>query len=259
MRQRFATLFPLLLIMFIGFVLINKNTAPRQTMPVVAQQIYVEPTLSPVPTATMTPYPTREQVINPATATALAPFIPVTPSPTLIPDSFAPGGENEFISSIWFGRLIGLIVLGMIGWLIYIFREIKLYEIEKDLEIKKAEIEAMTKLKINPRPILSTNIITNDQGDFLQLSNQAKVSKGLVIEFLKAVFNLDDERGLAVSKWKNSPGWTQADIENILDHLGEASMITKRSTGKACEWLTAPDKNVLCRNVFRLSPFELEE
>ena len=212
------------------------------------------------------PAPTRhmayQQVLNPATATAVAamnPTVTPTPLPTLIPASFAPGGEHEAISSIWFNRLIGFAVLLLCAWLAHLFYQIRMYEIEKKAEIQRHEIDTLTKLKINPRPILSTNISTSNTGEqIVKLNNNQEVPKKLVLEFLKAVFDEEDQRGLAVSKWKTSPGWSQADIENILDHLGEAGITSKRQSGKACEWQTVPEPRTLA-HVFRISLYELED
>jgi hypothetical protein len=214
-----------------------------------------------------------QQVLNPATATAVAamnPTVTPTPSPTLIPHSFAPGGEKEAISSIWFNRLAGFLVLLGTGWFGHLFYQMRMYEIEKaaetaqyemdkKAEMQKQEIEALTRMKINPRPILSTNISSSEgNGEpTITLNNREVVAKKLVVEFLKAVFS-DDDRGLVVSRWKTSPGWQQKDIEAILDHLGEAEIITKRVNGKACEWQTTPERRTLA-HVFRLSPYELEE
>lgn len=234
-------------IFIIGFVLLIASrgigAAPLQVVPV--QQIVVTATpLPPIPTAVSTPF------VN-----VPPPRLTPTPAPTLIPDSYAPGGENDAVASLWFGRLLTIVFVAFFIWIISLFREIKLYQIEKDTEIKKAEIEAMARLKINPRPILSTRIVKD--GERISL-NGLEVDKKLILEFLKSPFNDADERGLVVSKWKNSPGWTQADIETILDHLANASMITKRQNGRSCEWLMTPEKRQLT-HIFRLSPFELEE
>ena len=227
-----------------GGVSVATNEPHRRSQPVATRQI------------------AYQQVLNPATATAVAAINPTatpTPSPTLIPASFAPGGENEAISSIWFSRLIGLMAFFLAAWLAHLFYQIRMYEIEKRAEIQRHEIDALAKLKINPRPILSTSISTSNTGEqVVKLNNGQEVTKLLVLEFLRAIFDENDQRGLAVSKWKASQGWSQADIENILDHLGEANIISKRQTGKACEWLTMPEKRTLA-HVFRISPYELED
>ena len=206
-------------------------------------EVIVTTTPFPTPAITQTPIMITNYQIRPSP----------TPAPTLIPDSYAPGGEHDAVASLWFGRLMGIAFFAAMIWVISLFRQIKLYQIEKDTEIKKAEIEAMARLKINPRPILSTNIVKN--GERISL-NGIEVDKNLVLEFLKSPFN-GDERGLLVSKWKLSAGWTQADIEAILDHLANASMITKRQSGKSCEWLITPERRALA-HIFRLSPFEIE-
>lgn len=246
-----ATVF--IVFLFASFLIRNGNTDNAAVIPVYAQPEVVA-TVGPSPS----PYPTVQQVLNPATATAIAPLRPTvapTPAPTLIPDSFAPGGENDAIFSLWFGRIVGVAVLVGSFWIAYLIYQLNMYKIEKDTELKKAEIDAMARMKINPRPILSTTI--TDGGDGIKLSNGQTVARELVVEFLKSPFN-QDERGLAVSRWKTSPGWAQTDIENILDHLGKAGMVTERTSGRACEWLVVPEKGQLAR-AFRLSPFEIED
>ena len=247
---------PIIIVLLFAFFLMNKDNSEKPIPAAYAQ------TIPDTPVPTSTPVATKEMVLNSTTATAIAPYYPTitpTPEPTLIPDSFAPGGENDAIFSLWFGRIIGLIVLCGLAWVAYLIYSLNMYKVEMETELKKAEIEAMTKLKINPRPILSTNVIKNDEtGDRIKLSNGQEVAKNLIIEFLKSVFDDSDEKGLAVSRWKSN-GWTQVDIEAVLDHLAEASMITKRQTGRACEWLVVPDRGILCRQVFRISPYELED
>lgn len=257
MKNKLAMAMPIIIVLFVAFFLIEKGSRPTRVavMPVYAQ---VE-----TPTITTTPAPTVQQVLNPATATAIAPFYPTitpTPAPTLIPDSFAPGGENDAIFSLWFNRIVGLIVLFGLIWIAYLVFALNKYKIEKETELKKAEIESLTKLKINPRPILSTNVVKDEEsGDRIKLSNGQEVSKNLIIDFLRSVFDDSDERGLSITRWRNSPGWSQADIESILDHLADASMVTKRQAGRSCDWLVVPDKGLLCRQVFRVSPYELED
>ncbi len=204
-----------------------------------------------------TPYPTQMIVMNAATATAIAPtprptLIPA-PEPTLIPNSYAPGGEMEATSSIWFTR--GFIIAGAIFvvWVVFMFREIKLYEIETKHIEKLAEIEALEKLKINPRPIVSSKV----DGDYVKLANGRKVKKQKISKFIRVVTSeTNNELGLTISKWKKLDGWEQADIENILDQLAAAMMVTKRENGRCCQWLIEPDKRSLS-HVFRLSPFEI--
>lgn len=255
MKRFIVGLSPIIIALIFMYLLLEdrKPTLPVRAAPAVQ-----------VVAPTTTPFPTRQIIMNQATATAVAPtpyptWTP-TPAPTLIPDSYAPGGENDAVFSLWFGRIMAVIVFAVIVWLFYLFYQIKMYEIEKRAEVQKAEIEAMTKLKINPRPILTTNVVHDSSGEKIKLSNGHEIDKELVIEFVRAQFNTEnDERGLAVSKWKNSNGWTQQDIEAILDHLAKAAMITERQSGKSCSWLTVPDKAILCRQVFRISPFELDE
>lgn len=251
MKNKLAMATPIIIVLFIAFFLVEKGSRSTRVavMPVYAQ---VE-----IPTITTTAAPTVQQVLNPATATAIAPFHPTitpTPAPTLIPDSFAPGGEKDAIFSMWFGRIVGLVVLIGLFWVTYLLYQLNMFKVEKDAELKKAEIEAMARLKINPRPILSTTI--TDDGEKIKLHNGQSVSRELVVEFLKSPFN-QDERGLIVSRWKTSPGWTQIDIESILDHLAQANMVTERTSGRACEWIIVPEKGQLAR-AFRLSPFEIE-
>lgn len=262
MKDRLGALIPVFILLFIGFVFINKSTQPSITLPIVQVSPSPEPVQQDIEISTPMPTSDRQQVLNPATATAIAPFSPTQtpiPTPTLIPDSFAPGGENDAILSLWFTRTVGFVFLCGLFWVAYLIYQIKIYEIEIKARIEAMQIQSLTKLKVNPRPILSTNIIKSDDGDKIKLSTGYVIDKKRVIEFLNATFDDSDERGLAVSRWKGQPDWQQADIENILDHLSEASMVSKRQTGKACEWLVAPEKNLLCRQVFRLSPYELEE
>lgn len=249
MKQKLINASPIIIVLIIFFLLTDGFSFSSPTA--VAQQEVVQAAV-----VQPTPRPTQMIVMNSATATAIAPtprptMIP-EPSPTLIPKSFAPGGEKEATADIWFKRILIILAFLFVFWLAFIFREIKLYEAEAAHEEKLAEISALEKLKINPRPIVQSK----RNGELIELANGTSITKTIVAEFINLVMSGTDELGLAISKWKKLDGWEQADIENIIDQLAEAGMVTKRENGRASSWLVDPSKRSLSR-VFRLSPFEL--
>lgn len=228
-----------------------------------SQTAVVYPTSTPVPTTTPTPTLIFEQqgmmVLNSQTAVASNPIAPLftpTPAPTLVPRSFTKGGEYEQIASIWLGRLLAAVFVGIAIALIFIFREIKIYELQLAQEVKLKEIESMKQMGINPRPVLSSKKTTQEGKNYTTLSSGKSISQELIIDFLQEILFVDDN--LAISKWKSRPGWTQTDIESILDHLAVAKMVSERQNGRSCAWETVPDKRVLA-HIFRLSTFEIEE
>lgn len=193
-----------------------------------------------IPIPTQQPLPTYTPLSPLPTYTPLAPLPTYTPHPTPTVNylgDFGPGAKIEQAFDVWFWKIasIVIIMLFVAAPLLYIYLRYKLEENDKErafsvrmeeLEIEKSKIAAE---KPAIRPIISNVPVRSDH----RISPRGKRIK---VSLLKDFINRFEEIGLAISKWKFEPGWSQGDIENILDWLADLNLVTPRRIGVECQW-----------------------
>lgn len=144
----------------------------------------------------------------------------------------------EMMWDIWVGRIVAflfvfiLLIFLPVAWFVIKVLDKKYIHIE-NMEIIKREQEAS-----QPKIVLNKAVRNVDSVTI----NGLQITTEKISYFIKNAIDF----GLAISAWREE-GFTQAEIEAILDHLAELGVVTERSQGVSCTWRREIDTMRLAR------------
>jgi hypothetical protein len=157
----------------------------------------------------------------------------------------------DHLCSVWCGRIFGfgVLMLGFACVYMYYSYKFEVLDAQTDIEIKR--IEALENpLKVKEKQIQIVPMNTRRQlnnGDDIMLGEGIKINKKMLIEFVTSSLE-EGGPGLAIGKWK-AGGWDQKVVEDILDYMGELSLVTERANGRACQYTGDYDSSYVLRTI----------
>lgn len=191
---------------------------------------FILPAATPIPLSP-TPLPTSTPEPSP------------TPSPTPVNmiGAFGKGQEVDQFWSVWGGRIVNLAFL----FVVLVVLPISAFRIYDQRMILKAEIE-IARIQasvpvIEPTPVIvrpTTEIPINrpvlNNNDALVSVNGTRVYKSKLQDFISRSLT-DNQMGLSIGQWKGN-GWSQPDLEKLLDFMASIGLVTPRQNGRACAY-----------------------
>lgn len=201
------------------------------------------------------------------TQTAQPPLPTYTPYP--IPEPTIEYQEAPVFCLGWCGwavlgsLVVGLVVVLLVGILLaFSAHRDRLATIadvsdnERDQALAEAEVaiavaNASRPIIAAPRdrivPVHTNGAVTGVAADTITIGDLT-IDKGKLITFITR--SLSEDIGLKIGQWKGE-GWSQEDLEKLLDIMADVELINPRQTGVACEYIGKPDAAKVLRELGR--------